>query len=266
MKSLACSLVVASSVLAGGAVQAQPLVLYDDFGLPFINPNKWLPFQLGSQVRDDARLITANRLWLATISYADQTSDVGITFQGNGLTFANPTPITAIQSTFTVSGAIVTACGTNPGAFTAVQATIQGTFFNAGTPSPGHTTDDVFGAVYLGRSPSDPPSVLRSYFSVFQCLDDFCGNVANLAGGNLGTATTGQAVRLLLQWDQPNKRFVFRQDANPPVLAPYAVPDGASPGLPRKFVETANAVPNCTSAPRPAAFMSVLVGSVFVNP
>ncbi len=118
MKSLACSLVVASSVLAGGAVQAQPLVLYDDFGLPFINPNKWLPFQLGSQVRDDARLITANRLWLATISYADQTSDVGITFQGNGLTFANPTPITAIQSTFTVSGAIVTACGTNPGAFT----------------------------------------------------------------------------------------------------------------------------------------------------
>ena len=264
MKSLACGLAVMVSVLAGGSVQAQPLVLYDDFSLPLINPNKWLPADF-RQGLDSARLIQAKHLWLATMAYADQTSDVGNTFQGNGLAFSNSNSITAIRSTVTVTGAAATACSTNPGAFAAAQATIQGTFFNAGAPNPGHTTDDVFGAIYLGHSPTDAPNALRVYFSVFQCLDDFCGNTANLAGGDLGTATIGQPVPLLIQWDPSNHQFIFRRGLNPPVLAPYAVPDGAAPGLPRKFIETANSVANCTSAPRPVALMSVLFGSVFVN-
>jgi hypothetical protein len=219
-------------VLAGGSVQAQPLVLYDDFSLPLINPNKWLPGDF-RQGLDSARLVLDNNLWLVTMAYADQTSDVGYSFQGTALAFSNPSSITAIQSTWTVIDADATACSTNPGAFTVAQATIQGTFFNAGTPIPGHTTNDVFGAIYLGHFPPDAPETLRVYFSVFQCLDDFCGNVTNLAGGDLGTATIGQPVPLLIQWDPPNHRFIFQHAPQPTgdaLRIPYrAAPPPASP-------------------------------------
>jgi hypothetical protein len=265
MKSLPSGLIVVLAVLSGSPVHAQRLVLYDDFKLPLIDPNKWAPLPVGENVLDTARVIRDDHLWLAAKSYANPSSDVGLSFQGTGLAFSDPASVTAIRSTVTVIDTGATACPSNPGTFAAAQTTIQGSFFSAGTPTPGHAKDDVNGAVYLGHSPNDAPNVVRIYFSVFQCLDDFCDSTADLAGGSLGTTTTGQPVTVLIRWDRPNHRFIFRSSLNPPVAAPYSVADGVGPGFPHKFLLIANAIPNCTSSPRPTELMSAMLGSVFVN-
>jgi len=131
---------------------------------------------------------------------------------------------------------------------------------------PGSSRNDVFADVFLVHSADDAADVVNARYVIFQCLDDFCGNSTQLGFGDLGGAVaTGQPVTLSIQWDRLNHQFVFQRDANPPVSAAYSVSDTAAPGTPSKVLELGYGVPNCTTTPRPSAFMNVSVGSVFVN-
>ena len=75
----------------------------------------------------------------------------------------------------------------------------------------------------------------------------------------------GEMVRLRVQWDRDNHRFIFQRDDDPEVLAPYAVSDSDPPGIQFKNLGAMHFVPNCTATPRPVAFIEALFDDVMVN-
>jgi len=216
-------------------------------------------------VTEAIRLIEGGQLRLDMRGYGETTFDIGSSYPGFSLGFPNPNAITAIQVSATVTQATATSCSSNPTAFSGAQLVIGGFFFNTGTPTPGSLLNDVFADAFFVHNANDSPNVVHAQYVMFQCLDDFCGNSAQLGFGDLGTAVTGQPVTLSIQWDQPNHQFVFQRDGDPPAVASYSVSDTSTPGSPSKGLQLGHGVPNCTTTPRPSAFMSVLVGSVFVN-
>jgi hypothetical protein len=181
------------------------------------------------------------------------------------MSFPDPNAITAIKSSLTVTQASATACSSSA-AFTGPQAMLGGFFSNTGTPTPGSSLGDVFADAFLVHTPSDPGDLVRAQFVAFECQDDFCGTTTPVGFGDLGPVATGQTVTLSIQWDQPNHQFIFQRDANPPAFVAYSVSDASAPASLFKGLHLSHGVANCTTTPRPSAFMSVLFGSVFVNP
>ena len=82
---------------------------------------------------------------------------------------------------------------------------------------------------------------------------------------SLGTVHLWQPLRLKLQWDQANHRFIFQRDHQAELYVTYTVPDTLPSVQPLKRVELAPEVPNCTATPRANAFMELLVDKVLVN-
>jgi len=75
-------------------------------------------------------------------------------------------------------------------------------------------------------------------------------------------------LRLRIQWDQANHRFIFQRDGEPEVFSPYTVSDTAPSGSQVKFLGTANTVPFCrlqAGRPRPASFIDAFFDDVLVN-
>jgi hypothetical protein len=112
---------------------------------------------------------------------------------------------------------------------------------------------------------TDPPGVLRVIAVVVHCHNVDCSNSTFLSVTPLGTVTTGQWVKLLMQWDQPNHQFIFQRGALPPVIVPYLVSDTAELGIQSKDLEVVQFVANCTGTPRPVGKVDALFDNVFVN-
>ena len=74
-----------------------------------------------------------------------------------------------------------------------------------------------------------------------------------------------EMVRLRVQWDRDNHRFIFQRDDDPEVLVRYTVSDSAPPGIQVKDLAAEHHVPNCTATPRPMAFIEALFDDVMVN-
>jgi hypothetical protein len=48
-------------------------------------------------------------------------------------------------------------------------------------------------------------------------------------------------------------------------VAPYTVPDTTPPGIQVKLLDAIHFVPNCTTTPRPMAFIDAMFDDVMVN-
>ena len=112
---------------------------------------------------------------------------------------------------------------------------------------------------------TDPPGVLRVVAVVIHCHDVDCSDRTFLSVTPLGTVTTGQWVKLLMQWDQANHQFIFQRGSQTPVIVPYLVSDTAELGIQSKDLEVVQFVANCTAAPRPVGMVDALFDNVFVN-
>jgi hypothetical protein len=252
----------------------EPLKPYDDFQVGPVNPDKWVGFQSsGSTVREAARTIILDpldslgrNLRIFDRSYGETTSDAGTSFGGFAFAFRNPSTITAIRARIQVRSITSTGCPSNPTPTIAI-AEIFGNFFNAGTPVPGSRVDDVFAVAAVERfsNSTDPPGVLRVEAVVIHCHNVDCSDRTFLSVTPLGTVTTGQWVKLLMQWDQANHQFIFQRGTLPPVIVPYFVSDTAEPDLRLKDLEVAQFVANCTAAPRPVGKVDARFDNVFVN-
>lgn len=284
MKVVLSGGIVLLLVLSGMPSQAlEPLVLYDDFNTEFISPAKWLVGQEGGpaarefvrEILGKKRTIRLGRirvelfegkLRLVDRAYGDTASNSGDRFSGAFLDFPNPDAITAIQVTIQVKKVDVTGCPQNP-AVSGAGVRITGSFFNTGTPTPGTFLNDVYAQVRIDRlsNSTDPPNVLRVVSDVGICTAVNCSAGTNIDHDELGTVRVGETIRLLIQWDQDNHRFIFQRDDNPPVVSPYTVSDVTPSGAKRKNLLIGNFAANCTAAPRPVAFMEAFFDNVFVN-
>ncbi len=212
------------------------------------------------------RQIQDKRLRLLYRSHGRTDSDSGMSRNEFFLMFSNSAVVTALKATAQVTHAAVASCPSNPEA-TVAAAMLGGLFFSTAPSTPGSAANDVAAVIVLERESdsTDPPDVLRVQSVIFHCADAICMDGSMLHLQDLGPVKLGEMVRLRVQWDRDNHRFIFQRDDNPEVLAPYTVSDSAAPGIQVKYLNAWHLVPHCTAKPRPAAFIEASFDDVMVN-
>lgn len=266
MYTALCGCLALMIVLGSVAVHAvEPLVLYDGFNATRINPDKWFGSESGGM--EAIRQIQLERLHMTYRDYGNTDSDTGSRSSSLLLEFTNSPAVTAVAAVVSVEKFVASGCATPGAAITTIIARLAGRFFNTGTPTPGSATNDVFAHIGIQRrsDSTDPPNVLRVVSAVSRCTNFDCSSSTTLDSDDLGPITTGESVRLRMQWDQANHRFIFKRGADPRVLSPYTVSDASPAGAPLQRLQIRPVVANCTAEPRPQAFMRVFFDDVFVN-
>ena len=245
------------------------LVPYDDFNATQIDPDKWFGIECGPEPRSASteaiRQIQDNRLRLVYRAYGRTDSDSGMSRNELGLFFHNSAAVTAIKATVQVTDAAATSCPGNPEA-TISWPLLGGRFFGTAPSTPGSAATDVGALIALvrGSDSTDPPDILRGICEVLHCTSAGTG-VSELHRQDLGPVKLGEMVRLRVQWDRDNHRFIFQRDEDQEVLAPYTVSDSGPPGVQVKLLVALNLVPACTATPRPVAFIEAFFDDVMVN-
>jgi hypothetical protein len=275
-----CGLVIVA-VLASISASAQvPPVVYDKFEEKVLNPDNWFGkegsdpgvFALESwrQIKVEP-LFGFRGLDIANRSYASEGSDSGNSTAYTRLLFADGSNVTSIQATVLVRKIQATECATNAFA-TTPRLRIGGGFFNAGVSAPpaGNQTDDVFAFVGAAR-PIDSenlPNVLSLEGRAFVCNDASCSTNTLIGSVDLGTVKVNKKVKLRVTWDPDNNRFVFQKGKDTEVYIDYTQPNNFPPGTSsggNKRLEINHQIANCTSAPRPVAYMEAFFDDIKVN-
>lgn len=276
-----------AAALGAPAWALEFLAPYDDFNAELIDPDKWRGGRL-----DSARILKVSmgiqfgtgrgkkggrpdgRLQMVNLAYGNTDSDTGSLRNVSRLQFVDPASVTAIEAIVQVNEFEVTDCVGNATA-SRTSARLLGDFFNIGgndpvtgnpTPIADNATNDVFASIRIRRR-SDSigmPNVLEVAANVFLCADRRCRQGATLAFDTLGTVKKGDEVRLRIQHDPDNDQFIFQLD-EAEVFLGYTESDALPPGRPTQGLSIHNFVANCTTEPRPAAFMEVLYDDVSVN-
>lgn len=260
----------------GFAEALEPLKPYDNFEQAPINSDKWVGSQFEAPVRFGGSFLELVRkttpeehhLRLLSRSFGDTVSNDGISLSLFRLGFTRPETITAIRSRVQVRNAESTGCPSLNPTPTVATAQIFGFFFNTGTPTPatGGYLDVIAGVQVQRRSDStDPPDILEISYFVNHCLDFDCVGISPLGGGSLGIVKTGEWVRLLLQWDKVQHRFIFQRDTQPKNFVTYQVLDAAPPGIQLKTIGADHFIANCAANPRSVGMVDALFDNVFVN-
>ncbi len=295
MKGIVSLCALLSVVLVGTPAWALELLApYDDFNANRIDPDKWdggrldsariLELSMGIQSgrsainpprRPEQAGPREGRLQMVNRAYGNTDSNSGNLRNVLRLQFVNPVTVTAIEATVQVNEFEVTACVGNPTA-SRTGARLLGDFFNTGgfdpvtgdpTPIANNATNDVFASIRIRRRSDslDLPDVLQVAAGVFLCADRRCRQGANLAFEILGLVDKGEQVMVRIQHDPDNDQFIFQLDNEAEVFLMYAVSDALPPGRPTQGLSIHNFVANCTTEPRPVAFMEVLYDDVSVN-
>jgi hypothetical protein len=266
---LQCAALFVVMLIGWPGYAAERLVLYDDFNTEYIDPSKWFGGEFSPAFppvgTEAIRQIQDNRLRLMYRSYGPAGADSGRLRSEFVLMFRDPAAITTIQATVQVTDLANTGC---PGRFESTEAwaNFGGRFFgNASTPE-GEVQDMVAFIGIMGKSgTTGQPDIVQARALVFYCSNRPCTSGTELYRKDLGPVMRGERVRLRLQWDRDNHRFIFQRDDAPEVLAPYAVSDTNPPSSPVKLLDTMLFVPYCSAMPRPMAFIDASFDDVMVN-
>ena len=249
---------------------AERLAPYDDFNATPIDPDKWFGGEYSPAVpsasTEAIRQIQDNRLRLVYRSYGATDSDSGRLRSELVLMLRNPAAVTAIQAAVQVTDVATTGCPGNPEP-TVAWANLGGQFFGSAASTPeGEVRDMVAFIGIMGISgATGQPDIVQARAVVFYCANRPCTDGLALHRRDLRPVKRGEIVRLRVQWDQNNHRFIFQRDDTPEVFAPYAVSDTAPPGNPVKLLDAMQFVPNCSATPGPMAFIEAWFDDVMVN-
>ncbi len=187
-------------------------------------------------------------------AYSATTNDNGTSGGLFGLSFPNPSAITAISFQLVVNQIGVGACSTNPGELV-TSAEFRGSFFSTDA-SPTSSNDDVVADIGIEQSVQESGPNVTGFVTE--------GNTV-LGYQVLGPVALGSTNTLFLQWDRPNHRFIFQLNNGAQVFEPYGVSDTSPPFHPFKGIALARVVPHCTSTPRPFAHLDADFDNVYVN-
>jgi hypothetical protein len=265
--------IIVPLVLLSFAGVSQALTLYDDFNKKPINPAKWSGSEGSAGPlapnTETPRKIAGKQLEIDLTTWGrtdSNTGDAGSPSSRLGVT--NPGPVTTIQADVTVKSATVVGCAANP-TRTAARASIAGGFFNDGTsPGPGDRTGDIFVGIQSVRNTITGD---RIHAFVDRCTNANCTTfvtpffVVFTASWVQGVANT-----LSVQWDKPNKQFIFTVNpggSQEQHIFTYAFSDTNGPVVDFKNVQVDNSAASCLGpAPRARAIMKALFDNMMVNP
>lgn len=251
---------VASAIPAGAAWAVEAFKTYDNFGSPTINGALWMDGERSLAIKSKALHMTQR--W-----YGNDQSNSG----SSGDVFRNymqdPGAITEIRAQITVNALEVNGCAANS-AVSFSRARINGAFFNLSTPTPGSSTNDVIAQVRVGRlsNSQDAQGVLAVSGAVFQCTSSDCGTTVTIGSVDLGKVNVGTATTVQMQWDKPNKQFLFSRDSGAESgSVVYSASDANSPGAPFKQVDERQDVASCVGAAPLTGAIDATFDSIAVN-
>jgi hypothetical protein len=168
----------------------------------------------------------------------------------------------------TVKSAKVLGCAANTSS-TRARAQVLGGFFNDGTsPGPGDRTGDILAGIQSHRDTITGDEIVGS---ITRCTNANC-TTFEVPAFVVFTASwvKGVANTLSVQWDQPNKQFIYTVNpggSQEQHILPYAFSDTAAPVVDFKFLLANNSTANCMGpAPRANATIKALFENVMVNP
>lgn len=254
----------AQSSATPSSTTISPLVLYDDFNGPRIDPSKWDDWTQSAGIREAVRelsplyqgQINNGRLHIFQRAYSWTGNDDGASYGWLGLQFTNPS---VVETSFTVAvnGATLSECQSNPSSSSSAWAGFVGRYFNfAGQQND---SQDVEAGIALFRESTDTGTSLR----VQAHISSGDGTVNSYQ--TLGSVRLGQTAKLRVKWDQPNHQFVFQLNCNPAVSMSYNVSDTFPPVTQIKAFWVGQGTPNCTTKPPGSAMMDAYFDNVYVN-
>lgn len=254
--------ILGTALLAATSVSAlEPLRPYDNFGTAPLDLARWLE-------TERVRVIRAGALQLAQRTPVTTLADNGLSFSNWNENLANPAAVTGLRAKITVNAVQPAACAANPAPGQA-RARIVGGFFNVGTPTPGSQVGDVIAQVRITRfsNTTDAPGVLRVQGIVSQCTSADCAATTTIGSVvDLGSVTLGTATSVQMQWDQPNKTFLFGRDNGAfSGSVVYALDDASPPSVAFKQMSTRLDLPACASTPNLQGSVDASFDNVAVN-
>lgn len=268
---IACVLagVFATIAVLSGVSQAQ-LELYDNFSAPQINPDRWRGFesQSGNCCPDAEanRFIDRGKLHIALTSYGDVTSNSGTRTGRFGLSFSNPTPITAMEASVSVKQASFQDCTGNTSTSRA-GAQLIGAFFNDGASSG---ADDRTGDILASIRKQQTHNGNQITADIQRCNDSGCSSSSTLTSFAFTTTwTQNQSHVLRLEVDPAGNGF--RYTVNPgktteeTTVLTFTAADSLPPVQNFKNVRAINTAANCTTG-RTKVVMDALFDNVKLNP
>jgi len=270
---IAAALLLVPSLLLGFVGVSQALTLYDDFNKKPINPAKWSGSEgsagPAAPNTEAARKLAGKRLSISLTGWGRTDSNTGNGgSQSNRLGVTNPGPVTTIQADVTVKKATVVGCSANTTS-TRARAQVIGGFFNDGTSTgPGDRTGDIYAGIQSTRD-----SLLGNPIEAFinRCTNANCSTFTTASAVNFtATWVQGVANTLSVQWDKPNKRFIYTLNpggSQEQHILTYTLSDANAPVVDFKQLSATNSAASCTGpAPRTYAIMQALFDNVMVNP
>lgn len=255
-----CAAGVAIAMAAGGAAAVEPFRTYDNFSKAPINGALWSTAERSVAIKSKALQMT-HRAW------GSDASNSGVSFDVLHQEFPDPAAITEIRASIRVNALEVNACAGNS---TTAQsrARLNGAFFNVGTPTPGSQNGDVISQarVYRASNSMDPVGTLRVAGTVVACTSIDCSTFTLINNVDLGTVAVGTATTVQVQWDSPNKQFLFSRDGGAESgSVAYTQDDSHAPGVPFKDLDTRIDIANCTGAKPLTGYVDATFDSVAVN-
>jgi len=254
-----------------GISQAQ-LVLYDDFTKKPINPAKWSGSEgSGGPLAPDTettRKLAGKKLEIDLTTWGRTDSNTGNAgLSSSRLAVTDPTPITTFQVDVTVKSAKVLGCAANTTSSRA-RAQINGGYFNDGTsPGPGDRTGDIVANFQLHR---DTISGNQIQANLNRCTNASCSTFTQVTVIFTATWVQGVASTLNIQWDKPNKRFIFTLNpggSQEQTILTYTGSDSNPAVVPFRQLAAQDSAASCLGpAPRTSAVMQALFDNVMVNP
>ena len=279
-----CGLVTIIALVSIPASAQVTLELYDNFEAKVLNPDKWFGkessdpgvFALESNRQIKVEPIFGFRgLDILNRSYSSASEilgDAGSSTAFTRLLFVDGSNLSTIQAVVLVKKIQATGCSSGNTFATSPRVRIGGMFFNPADVPEGNSTNDVLAFITVGRESDSEnlPNVLDIYGRVNRCGDESCSGAATIQIGEvlLGTVKVNKKVTLRITWEPGANRFAFQKGNGLPVYVDYPDDDGFPPGTPNggnKRLEVNHQIPNCTSDPRPIAFMEAYFDNIMVN-
>lgn len=249
----------------------EPLVVYDDFDGPGINPDLWDPRFIEPAQLDVVREITkGGKLRLFARAYGNTFFTGGRNSQTLRLSFKNSNDVSSIESWVRVQSASALGCSDFTGTSSRIGYRIGGYYFNDGRGGLNNATGDMFASFELRRSSNSmaPEGELQIVGNVFHCGDPDCNGGTDLFFSTtiFGTALVGRKVKLLLEYDRETNSFIFQRDSRAPIIliVPSTIPNMGPPAFPKRIDVRSN-VENCSATPRPVVDMDVDVLQIRTN-
>lgn len=246
---------------AGAAFALEGYGTYDNFtGTGPLAAEKWRSFERVREVRS-GELVLQQREW------GGIDSDTGTTALTYGSNFADPERVKQVKAQIRVDAWELTDCAANP-AVGNVRARVLGSFFNSGNRVAGSSLGDVLAQVGIRRDADSTAAstALKSYGSVDLCTASDCSTTLSIGFVELGAATVGTPLTMLVEWDKPNKRFRFSKDDGATFkVVTYTVYDGDQPGSLVRQASTRVTAENCLTGPRTTGRIEAAFDGMSVN-